>query len=237
MSKFLRPSRVSVAAAALALATLGNTQCGPADSDGGPVPVLFVHGFLGEFSDSFTAMRAWLTDNGWADVELREMHMGNSMNCIFFSAVDVARAAERLMSDTGASRIDIVGHSLGGVVARFYIKYLGGADKIRNYVSIASPQHGTSVDEINPFMCVTTELAVGSTFLNTLNDGDETPGDGILYTSIRGVEDYWVQPQESAILAGATNVATTMDHVQLLLLEPSFELVKAALEGGGANDD
>lgn len=228
--------RLAVAAALFA-ATAGNTKCGPVSVEPGPIPVLFVHGFLGEYSDSFTVMRSWLADNGWSGVELREMHMGNSMNCIFFSAVDVARAADQLRLDTGAPRIDIVGHSLGGLVSRFYVKYLGGADKVRNVVTIASPHHGTAVVEVNPLMCVTSEMAPGSTFLATLNAGDETPIDAIRYTSIRSIQDYWVQPADSAHLDGAWNVALPYDHVQLLLQPPAFAIVKAALEGGGANDN
>ena len=89
----------------------------------------------------------------------------------------------------------------------------------------------------NPWFCSVNEMVPGSAFLGELNDGDETPHPGVLYTSIRGLTDALVQPISSPMLDGAHNVDTTLDHVQVLLQEGGFQLVKAALEGGGFNDN
>ena len=47
---------------------------------------------------------------------------------------------------TGASQVDIVGHSQGGMMPRYYIKFLGGAAKVHTLVGLAPSNHGTTLD-------------------------------------------------------------------------------------------
>ncbi|MBZ0252505.1 MAG: hypothetical protein K8I02_04120, partial [Candidatus Methylomirabilis sp.] len=193
-------------------------------------------GLLGEGSNSFGTMRAWLSSNGLGDRELREMNMSNSQNCIEVSAAEVALAAAQLLADTGATQLDIVGHSLGGLAARYFVKNLGGAAVVRNFVSITSPQHGTLAATPATWpACSVAQMTVTSPFIAALNAGDETPGAGVMYTSIRGMNDVFVMPNTSPLLAGADNVDTWLDHVQVLLQPSNFEVVRAALEGAGKN--
>ncbi|MCA9770851.1 MAG: hypothetical protein KC466_00495 [Myxococcales bacterium] len=230
-----KPARGSAAWTLGLLAALtlgaGDFQCDPE----APIPVLFVHGVGGENTNSFQFMRAWLAEHGWEGVELREVNLSNSDHCIAVSAAEVRDAALALMADTGSPKIDIVGHSMGALASRYFVKFLGGDRVVRNFVSITSANHGTVWG--NPFspVCVVRDQAIGSLFLTLLNADDETPGAGVRYAAIRGVTDIFVQPSDSGALDGAWNVTVGLDHVEVLLYPSSFELVQQALSGGGAN--
>jgi triacylglycerol esterase/lipase EstA (alpha/beta hydrolase family) len=80
-------------------------------------------------------------------------------------------------------------------------------------------------------------LSPGSSFLEELNDGDETP-DGPVYTSIWTANDRTVTPPESAILEGASNVRVqdvcsdaALGHADLISDPLAIGLVMHALAG------
>lgn len=65
------------------------------------------------------------------------------------TARHLARRVEELCTRTGQEQVDLVGHSLGGLVARYYIQRLGGDARVRTLVTLGTPHSGTSVA---PFM-------------------------------------------------------------------------------------
>ncbi len=120
---------------------------------------------------------------------------------------DVARDA---MERAGASTVDVIGYSAGGVVARLWVDREGGAGIARRVVSIGSPQHGTDVAALAlevagscPLACE--QLAPDSDLLRVLNAGDETP-DGPQWVTVSSTGDNVVTPTDSARLEGALNV-------------------------------
>jgi len=119
-------------------------------------------------------------------------------------------AVRTFMSTVSAASVDVVGYSAGGVVARLWARYDGGASVARRIVSIGSPQHGTqlaSLGALLPGACPTAcqQLTPGSAVLGGLNSGDETTS-GPAWVSIWTSADDVVVPPDSARLVGATNV-------------------------------
>ena len=53
--------------------------------------------------------------------------------------------ADSVRAQTGAARVDLIGHSQGGLVGRYYIKYLGGASEVDSMISLGAPHYGTSL--------------------------------------------------------------------------------------------
>lgn len=131
----------------------------------------------------------------------------------------LAAFGDKILEKTGAAKLDVVGHSQGGMNVRYWIKYLGGADKISRVVGLSPSNHGTdlfgllSTLEMIPgvpaalgTVCqACNEQAVGSDFLTALNSGGETV-DGIQYTVIQTRYDDVVTPYTSAFLAQKPNV-------------------------------
>jgi triacylglycerol lipase len=99
----------------------------------------------------------------------------------------LAATVDQALLETGAERVNLVGYSYGGLVARHYIKDLGGVAKVRRYVGIGVPQRGVTTACGLPYE-ETGHLCPGTPFILTLNRGDDTPG-AIAYANIWGDED------------------------------------------------
>jgi len=163
---------------------------------------------------------------------------------------DTARALDAFVDGvrtaTGTSRVDLVTHSQGGVVARQYLKFEGGAAEVDSAILLASPNYGTVVGNIVKVLglgdCVgivaCQQMAIGSTFLAELNAGDDTVG-SVRYTNIYTRYDELVQPYgNSAMQDGATNVLVQsqcplriMGHIGLILDGAVADGVLDALRG------
>jgi triacylglycerol lipase len=134
------------------------------------------------------------------------------------SADGLAAFVDRVKQTSGADQVDIVAHSQGGLVARQYVKFDGGAGSVRNLVSLGTPNHGTEqardiltdawpllllVEDYAPALL---QMTPNSDFLAELNEGDDTIGD-VRYTNFYTSQDTVVTPPDSARLDdGATNV-------------------------------
>ncbi|NBH12177.1 alpha/beta fold hydrolase [Amycolatopsis sp. SID8362] len=131
----------------------------------------------------------------------------------------LAAFGDEILARTGASKLDVVGHSQGGMNVRYWIKYLGGASKISRLVGLSPSNHGTDLfgllstleripgvpAALGTVCQACNEQAVGSDFLTDLNAGGETV-DGVQYTVIQTRYDDVVTPYSSAFLPAKPNV-------------------------------
>lgn len=103
-------------------------------------------------------------------------------------AASIGAEVSRLRRAHPGDRIAIVGHSIGGVSGRLYLKESPGeTDKVATFISIGSPQYGS------PGACgqkAAPEVCPGTPFMTSLNKGDDTPG-ATKYFSIRSARE-WV---------------------------------------------
>ncbi|GHB45067.1 lipase [Streptomyces cirratus] len=109
-------------------------------------PVLLLHGFTDNRS-VFVLLRRALAADGLRRVET--YNYSPFTRDLRTTAGQLARRVEELCERTGQEQIDLVGHSLGGLVARYYIQRLGGDARVRTLVTLGTPHAGTSVA---PFM-------------------------------------------------------------------------------------
>ncbi|MBZ4323117.1 alpha/beta fold hydrolase [Streptomyces sp. SCA2-4] len=115
---------------------------GGADDTGDRVPVLLLHGFVDNRS-VFVLLRRSLLRHGWRQVAaLNHSLLTRDLRT---AAAAVGRYVEEFRARTGAARIDVVGHSLGGLVARYYVQRLGGDAAVRRLVTLGTPHAGTRV--------------------------------------------------------------------------------------------
>jgi triacylglycerol lipase len=151
-----------------------------------------------------------------------------------------------VLAQTGASKVDIVGHSQGGMMPRYYIRNLGGAAKVDDLVGLAPSNHGTTSplapygDAYNCRACA--QQAAGSPFITALNAGDETPGD-ISYTQVETRNDEVVTPYTSAFLDSGTNVllqdacpADPVEHLSIVADPVALQWIESALGRPGPAD-
>jgi triacylglycerol lipase len=192
-------------------------------------PILFVHGYLGSNSN-FDVMRQHFVADGWKDYELYAYNAG-ILDSNAKAAAEIRDKVNQIIAATGATKVDIIAHSMGSISSRYYLKNFAGTEKVDAWVSLAGPNHGT--DYVDRQNCQTTpcrEIAIGSSFLDALNSGDETPG-LTRYATWRSTCDTTINPTQSVVLLGATNtLSTCVVHFNFLLDETVYQQVKAFVE-------
>ncbi|MYY04457.1 MULTISPECIES: alpha/beta fold hydrolase [unclassified Streptomyces] len=165
-------------------------------------PVVFVHGYTGSASNWVTAMSVFRL-NGWSSSNLFAYEYNSYGNNIT-NAQGLATFVNDVKSRTGASKVAIVNHSMGGLVSQYYLKVLGGNTSVSHLASIAGANHGTTYAGACLIYTTCQQMYPGSSFISQITSGDETPGD-TKYATWYSACDGIILPYTSTRLDGATN--------------------------------
>ncbi|MEU5433450.1 alpha/beta fold hydrolase [Streptomyces sp. NPDC020719] len=229
--RVLRPLAAVVLAAAVTTlpATAAHAQSAPTSgwndyackpSAAHPRPVVLVHGTFGNSVDNWLALAPYLVQRGYCVFsldygQLPGVPLFNGLGPIEKSAGQLDGFVDNVLAATGAPKADLVGHSQGGMMPRWYLKFLGGAAKVNTLVGIAPDNHGTTLLGLTALLpyfpgagdllkATTPGLAdqiAGSPFLAKLNEGGDTVP-GVHYTVISSQYDEVVTPYRSQFLDG-----------------------------------
>lgn len=192
-------------------------------------PILFIHGWS-ENSLMWANWTARFAIDGWSTDELYTMDY-NTVQSNVVTAEQVKQRIASIRAATGSARVDVVTHSMGGLNSRWYIKFLGGTNEVDEWVSLGGPNHGTTTAYACIAMPSCREMVPGSSFLQELNAGDETPGD-VRYGTWRSPCDEVIFPNSSTVLSGAQNTQTAcMEHIQLSQDPRVYEQVRDFVRG------
>ncbi|MEU2433892.1 triacylglycerol lipase [Streptomyces sp. NPDC007861] len=195
------------------------------------IPVVLVHGYNAD-PGVWGSLRDDLKADGYTDAELfswgydTDQSVNETLSGRFAAYVDDVRR------QTGADRVDIVAHSFGSLVTRWYVKFGGGTGTVAHWVSLGGPNHGTSV----AWACALWDQACrdmtpGSYVQTNLAAGDETPG-AVGYATWWSNCDDMINPDSSVPLTGAANnAAGCLDHNALLGDDAVSAGVRAFLRG------
>jgi pimeloyl-ACP methyl ester carboxylesterase len=110
------------------------------DVEAAGTPILLLHGMV-DNSSVFTVLRRGLTRRGFGQV-LTVNYSPLTMD-VRVAARRLAETVEDLVATTGYRRVHVVGHSLGGLVARYYVQRLGGDARVHTLVTLGTPHGGT----------------------------------------------------------------------------------------------
>lgn len=195
-----------------------NYSCKPSAAH--PRPVVLVHGTFGNSVDNWLALAPYLVNRGYCVFsldygQLPGVPLFNGLGHIDKSAEQLDGFVDEVLAATGAPKADLVGHSQGGMMPRWYLKFLGGASKVNTLVGIAPDNHGTTLlgltallpyfpgagDLINLATPGLADQVAGSPFLTKLNAGGDTVP-GVHYTVITSKYDEVVTPYRSQFLDG-----------------------------------
>ena len=218
-----------------------------------PEPVIIVHGTFGDRKDLLDNLSAAMVADGFCVFSLDYGNRGTGP--IEDSAQQLKDFTDRVLAATGATKVSMVGHSQGGMMPRYYIKFLGGDQVVDDLVGLSPSNHGTTIvgDPSNPLTGASSgsycpacdEQAAGSDFLQNLNAGDETPGP-VSYTQITTRYDEVVVPYTSAYLApgpDTTNITLQdtcptdlADHVRIPMSTAAIAWTLDALTHAGPAD-
>jgi triacylglycerol esterase/lipase EstA (alpha/beta hydrolase family) len=201
-----------------------------------PQPVVLVHGLLANQTVNWQTISPILANNGYCVFSLTYGTLPNVSSPIYQpgglarmedSAQQLSDFVDGVLQATHASKVDIVGHSEGSLMPNWYVKYLGGAAKVKRYVGITPLWHGTdlaglaTLSQIAEAWGVPPELysvidaecqscrqfLKGSDFIEAMRQGG-IAAPGVTYTNLITRNDELVVPYTSGIELGSriTNI-------------------------------
>ncbi|GAA3606114.1 esterase/lipase family protein [Microlunatus ginsengisoli] len=174
--------------------------------DAAATPILLVHGIVDNHS-IFTVMDRALRRRGFSDVS--SFDYGLLTSDVRGAAGDLQQAVEQLCADSGYERIHIIGHSLGGLIARYYIQRMDGHRRVHTCVTLGSPHQGTTLAKIGKVVPLVRQLAPDSDVIAELTL--PAPDCSTRFIAFYSDIDHLILPHWSATIVhpdlNATNVA------------------------------
>jgi triacylglycerol lipase len=187
-------------------------------------PVLIIHGFLGTRGSMYMLERR-LVQDGFVCVSF---NLGTlNVRDIRRSAFLIHRKIERILAQTPSQKIDIIGHSMGGLIGLYYVKKLGGHARVRKLIMMGTPVRGTwaalaGVATLGLWSTSSWQLLPRSRFLDELAQGPIPPG--VEVHTIAAARD-WVVPLATTRLTGATASTVPLGHSSLVVSEEVYRRV------------
>ncbi|MGW8762909.1 alpha/beta fold hydrolase [Streptomyces sp. NPDC055815] len=224
-----------------------------------PRPVVLVHGTAANARMNWDSLSPLLRNNGYCVFALNygasDLVITKALWPIESSAVQLRDFVDQVLAATGSSEVDIVGHSQGGLMPRYYVKNLGGAAKVHTLVGIAPTNHGGSISgfiTLQEFLGTLDMYAdltavgcpgcaqqyTGSQFLTDLNTGGDTVP-GVNYTVIATRYDELASPYTTAFLSGPNTTNITLQdgcpidfsgHIEIAFGHRALAMVLNALD-------
>jgi pimeloyl-ACP methyl ester carboxylesterase len=221
-----------------------------------PYPVVLVNGTFSVMEDDFGALAPHLANQGYC---VYTFNYGAPYSGSFIeatgpvpaSAGQLAAFVSQVLGQTGASKVDLIGHSQGGMLAEYYAKIDGGAPLIHNLIGLSPTTHGTTLDGFAVLAqdfpganlivgtgcqaCVDQES--GSAVIQQLDNGPIAQA-GVSYTIIETQYEYVVTPVGSSFInePGVTNEYVQsscsndyVDHGDLSYDNVVFQLIENVL--------
>lgn len=208
-----------------------------------PYPVVLVHGTFGDMTVSWNLISPALVAQGYCVYALDYGHRPTAP--VKKSAHELRTFVDGVLETTGARKVSMVGHSQGGMMPRYYLKFLGGTKHVDELIGLAPSNHGTDTPlaPLAAGSCPScADQIAGSDFITNLNAGDETPGH-MSYTQIETKYDEVVTPYTSAFLADGprtTNVLLQDDckldvaeHLSIIYDSSALQWLENALARKG----
>jgi len=234
----------------------GNNGCKPSSAH--PYPVVLVHATFADEGSNWVTLAPLLANNGYC---VYGFNYGKTILSGLLGSVDgldnIEGSAEELRSEvnnvlakTGASKVDLVGHSQGGMMPGYYLRFLGGASKVHTLIGLAPSNHGTTLGGLTelveqfPFASLAVNSFLGvigapalpqqeanSAFVKKLFGSGDTVA-GPRYVVIETTHDEVVTPYSNAFLNGATNItiqdqcpSDPVGHIGMFEDSPSLQNV------------
>ena len=226
-----------------------------------PYPVVLVNGTFANQEDDFGALAPTLANSGYCVYTFAygapASQFVQSVGPIAPSAQTLAGYVQQVLRSTGATKVDLVGHSQGGMLAEYYTKLLGGAPFVHDLIGLSPSTHGTTLGGLESLAtaipganavlaagcaaCVDQET--GSAALRPLDTGAIAQA-GVNYTVIETTDEFVVTPVGSAFIAepGVTNEYVQascpfdpVDHADLSYDPVVLQLVGNALDPSAAH--
>jgi triacylglycerol lipase len=188
------------------------------------LPVLLVHGYSLNRA-CFTFLQTYLHTRGWEWIWAINHRPRSSPIPVF--AKNLGRSIERLCDETGSDQIDIIGHSMGGIVTAYALKEFGYAHRVRRLITLGSPWAGSRTFVFS-WLREGFDLAPQSEVISAIENysGDTT--------AIWSRSDHLIVPVASAAPNHAECIEVPhLGHLEMMTSARCFRIVADALLAPG----
>jgi pimeloyl-ACP methyl ester carboxylesterase len=188
------------------------------------LPILFIHGVFHNRA-TFAWLKQKLVWEGWSSFQ--ELNLFTSLRSIPVLAEQTALEIDSLLKKLQVQQVDIIAHSLGGLVARHYLQKMGGDGKVRNLFTLGTPHQGTrwSRFAVLPHL---KQLAPQSELLEELNRAPSPEKTQV--TVIYGTLDIFTLPRHSGAWRGVDNIELDqVGHAGLLFSKRVAQIILSRL--------
>lgn len=190
-----------------------------------PRPVILIHGLSGNRATNWPTYGPLLKNSGYCvfaltygvNADVPPLSLLGGFRNMKDSAEELRKFVNRVLKATGASKVDLVGHSEGTVMPHWYLRKLGGHKVVYNFVGIAPVSQGTKLasfgdllfgllpeDDV-PICTACAQLSASSAYIRAINKGGiKMPG--VRYTNIATKYDQLVLPYTQGFFPGARNI-------------------------------
>ena len=165
------------------------------DVDAAETPILLVHGIIDNHA-IFTVMERALRRRGFQTLSAYDY--GLLTHSIPRAAVRLGEAIARLSAATGYERIHVIGHSLGGLIARYYVQRLAGDRHVHTLVTLGTPHQGTQLAWSAPLLPLVRQLTPNSSVMQEL--AEPAPGCRTRFVAFYSDIDHLIVPSRNARL-------------------------------------
>jgi pimeloyl-ACP methyl ester carboxylesterase len=221
-----------------------------------PRPVVLVNGTFSNMVDDWSGLGPKLANLGYC---VYATAIGGDPHSVIQSIGPVVASAQKMssfvnsvLSRTGATKVDLVGHSQGGLIAEYYVKLLGGAAKVSSVVGLSPSTHGTTLnglvalavlfpganDLVGSACPACVDQEIGSSVVRAVGSGPIAQP-GVKYTVIETLNETVVTPSGSSFIKepGVKNLwlqnycpFNWTDHASLPYDNGVYGLVRNALD-------
>jgi triacylglycerol lipase len=195
-----------------------------------PNPVVLTHGLGANQTVNWGTYSPLLANNGYCVFSLTygvpgdplPVYQPGGLAPMEQSAAELSLFVEKVLAKTGASKVDILGHSEGTLMPNYYVKFLGGAAKVDKYVGLTPLWDGTTLyglsnlyqliagyglqpvidGVLNPLCGSCAQFLHGSDFLAKMRSGGGVFAPEVTYTNIVTRYDELVVPYTSGLGSG-----------------------------------
>ncbi|MFI9455342.1 esterase/lipase family protein [Amycolatopsis sp. NPDC052450] len=208
----------------------GANDFGCRPSEAHPNPVVLTHGLSANQTVNWQTFGPLLKNNGYCVFSLTygvpgkplPIYQPGGLLPMEQSAKELSAFVDKVLGATGASKVDLLGHSEGTLMPSYYVKFLGGSSKVDKYVSLTPLWEGTTLFGASHLYALAGALGLatgfngildpacgscrqflrGSEFLTNLRSGNGVFQPGVTYTNIMTRYDEAVVPYTSGMGKG-----------------------------------
>ena len=161
--------------------------------DAAATPILLVHGIVDNHT-IFSPLERALRRRGFTD--LSSFDYGVLTSDVRATAQDLAIAVEKLTTESGYEKVHVIGHSLGGLITRYYVQRMGGHERVHTVVTLGTPHQGTMLARAGSVLPLIRQLRPDSDLIAEL--GEPAPACDTRFIAFHSDLDQLIVPGRNA---------------------------------------